>query len=721
MNISNQRLLKNASLLAKMPRGFVYLFIFFAYAGMAILQTYPLILNLNTQTPVKLNSIPTIWAYAEHSLLFFTEHPLNLYKAFSPQVMMPMTSSFFLSGTSFGNSIIFGIVYIINKNLYLATNFLLLFLLTGSAFSVFIFARYVLNNSRAAFIAGTIFAFCASNMFYIVDIVCLNFIFIPFILLFFYRFSFEGKARHLAVCGILLAVQFYVYCYHFIIVFYLLIIISIIKRKQVFCRENWSTLLWCSLLSIGLALPLAVPYLHKMVVYRISPSPSDPFISWTSISPSEWINVAPNNLFYGSWMAQHYTSEGWSFLSSLFPGLLVWILIFICVFRAPSLRISHWFFFSILIFTMVTVTGWSPLHFYKQSPSQPLLMIAFSKIFPFFSIIRTPFRLIILFSFAGSILAAGGYVILEKILLKRISFQWTTWAILLIMVVIINLENLSIPMPLYRYDHIFGPSEGDRFLKTNQLPKHPNELILHIPSCVYTNQSSERPVLEDYEEWYAPLFRHLYYRHPTINGLQSYTPEGWVPYPATLMPEKIAQKYLRALGVTVVIVHDSLLYGNNKLKFNCENMQKLGFKHLKSFDDGDHLYLMDPLIHRSQKLYILPTVTDDILQIVAVTPDYYEKSIKKEIEFNINESESFWINPKLCKYQKLEITISDFEGRQHTRKFDYYLPLVIGGRKNIPVKWDLGEEDIKGPYRTISIKCEESYLITLNVIEKNAL
>ena len=80
---------------------FSYFLIFLAYLLLAVIHTYPMILNLNDQTPVRHLSIIEIYLLAEQSKSFLVENPFNLYKAFSPSVGVPLEGALFLNATNF--------------------------------------------------------------------------------------------------------------------------------------------------------------------------------------------------------------------------------------------------------------------------------------------------------------------------------------------------------------------------------------------------------------------------------------------------------------------------------------------------------------------------------------------------------------------------------------------------------------------------------------------
>jgi len=437
-----------------------------------------------------------------------------------------------------------------------------------------------------------------------------------------------------------------------------------------------------------------------------------------SLSPSEWFNVSPDNLLYGGWLAQHYTPSGdamveiyYPAIAVLFPGIIAWILILVGAFRSDMHRFYSRLFFGVIIFSILISIGWVPFNFFKDGASDGVLLYILGKFLPLFSIIRMPYRVILLFSLAAGLLAGGGYVVLERKVLAKIKLRHAGWVGVAIVLLLINLENLAIPRPLHNYDEIFSPGEGISWLKDNNLPKPPNDLILYLPS--ERDISPGKPYF--YEkmigDYYIPLFSHLHSRYPTPNGITSFVPTGFVPYNCYNLPAMISQKHYSAIGVEYIVVNEHYLFGRNKIRFGSKNMVRHGITHLKSFADGSSVYRMDDHTINESDLYVAPRMTRDQLSIMVMTPEVYNTAIKRGIPFKQDEGAFFWVNPKLCKIQKMRITIADGRDRIHSKKFSYSLPLVIGGVIEVPVKWELKSEKFKGPYRVVSIECKEPYLL----------
>ena len=127
----------------------------------------------------------------------------------------------------------------------------------------------------------------------------------------------------------------------------------------------------------------------------------------------------------------------------------------------------------------------------------------------------------------------------------------------------------------------------------------------------------------------------FYYQHPSVCTIVSYAPQGWIPYEEITFPSVESQKYLRALGVTTIVVHGSLVEPEDGPKFSVPNLVKMGLKLVKAFPDGDAVYQMNREIKLTENLFLVPDYQNDKLELLAVTPEYYEKVFKNRQELAV--------------------------------------------------------------------------------------
>ncbi len=756
---------------AILPSLRISLLVIGAFACMAILQTFPLVQNLFDKTPAAFNSMVSIYVNAEQSQLFWSEHPLQFYRAFSPGVMAPMESPLLLCNTSLASTLVFGPIYLATGNLYFAINIFILLSLAGSAFSVFLLARYWLSNTRAAFVAGTIFSFTLPNLYLMVDVFFFNFVVAPLAVLFFDRFARDGKWRNILGTAACLVLLTYTNLYDLMLICSFLVVLTVLRWRSIFTHQNASSLA-CSIgLTLALIAPLVVGYVAAIGKYDLAEKVLIFCHSLFSVAPAEWLNVPQNNLLYSGWLAQEYTPFGFEFLGALFPGVSVVALVGIGVVRKTPLKVSPWLLLVMALFSMAAATGWVPFSFHKQYHANAALLYGLGKAIPFFAFFRMPYRFIHLASLTGAVLAGAGYLSIEQQIAKKLDRRYIV-AMIAAAVVLINVESLSIPLPNFNYDNIMLPGPADRWLKESEFYGRSDVSILYLPSWTYARQSRWAVYpYKEYEESYTGLFKHLYHRIPVINGRLSFLPKGWTPRRAVMLPHQISQKYLKAIGVGLIVVQEGMLYGKYRQRFSEEEMLRAGLELLAAFNNGDRIYRIAVKTDMENDLYLVPQINEGRLTVHIFTPKHF--SLKDQVpveadppvqmsagvcnlkfwqdtEFSCGETggrrshmcmegalvggqcpkgwqrvkakdtgvccvdgdaSSFWFNPKLCQKQQLTIELVDGAGRAHRKQIDYVLPLVVGGTTDEPpIEWDLAAEGLSGPFQIISLSVAEDYL-----------
>ena len=692
-----------------MKKIMMYSLVLAVYAALAVLHMWPMALHMGESTPASFNTIPSGAILAEQSLLFLREHPLDLEKAFSPGWAAPLDSPFLFLGTSFGLSQVFGLFYLPTGNLHFALNGTILFMLTGSAFSMFFLAKYLMQSPRAGFVAGLVFSFSSASLCRTGDFIDMNMVVFPLIILFFFKFIYENKNRYLYMTFALLALQFYTYFYHCLFAVYLMAAIALWQYKRVVTRRHLPVFAGAGLLGILLILPLALPYWQTMVQYSLDQmtGSNESLFSYNfSYSPSEWFNVARENLLYGKWLAQTYPTHAFPDFphAALFPGILIWYLVLTGAGRMPRDRVSPLFLTGIMLFAVVFSTGWRPLQFFRWEMSEAVLLRSLSQVLPLGGIIRNPTRLVVLFTFALALLTAGAFACHEQKVLKA---RGRTLASVLLIVVVCaaTMENLSIPRPLFNYDALFGPAQSDVWLTEHNPLKSQKESILHIPSKERLYQyDAGIPPARLYVESNVGIFRHLLVRQTVANSNTSFLPKGFVLPQTRQLPGKEAQEFLYAQGVRLVVVHEGLLYGKYKKQFVRENMVAEGFGLLAAFDDGDAIYAMNPHICTTEKLILLPVLKDTSLDVMAVTPGFFQTMASQT-----PRPPCYWTNPLNCRTQTVWVTFSDGKGKLRRRKISCFLPLVVRGYTRL-LEEDLSKGGLDGPFSIISMEWNEPWL-----------
>lgn len=672
---------------------------FAAYAALAVLHTFPMILDLAHRTPVRWNSLTSLYVVAEQARLLFAEHPFDFYAAFDPPIMAPMESPLFLSNTLLGNSILLAPAYLATGNLHLAVNLLVLFFLTASACSVFLLARYWLESDRAAFVAGAAYSFASANLFLLNDFSFLNFVFVPLIVLFFERFAREAKPRLLAAAAALMVVQFYTSFYHAALALILLAVLAAARWRILLTRRNAVPLIASSLAAAAAVLPLVIPYGAALARYHFGLDNVERPMARFSLAPIEWITAAPENPLWGAWLARSYTPRRLEIMGAFFPGLTAIALGLIALGRPVVGKISTRLLLGLTAFAVIAATGLQPFSFHKQPASLPVVLYVLGEIVPIFSLFRVTFRFVALASLPAAILVGAGYLLLERAALPRLK-RLSPLLLAASVTAAVNLENLAIPRGLACYDSVFYPSAGDEWLAASKRPAGRDEPVFHVPSFLFNfNLWDMRYARQCFEESYAPLYRQIANRRAVVEGRMSAVPDEWVPRAVRDIPSPSGFEHLRALGVTTVIVHDRLLHGTMAARFTDERLRGAGLRLLRAFSDGDRVYEIAADVARDPRLFLAASVVEGSVRVDFRTA-------------RSGGAYAYWRNPERCAKQRMRITVADGRGRTVTKTHEYALPLVLAETtRRSPLMWNLADEGLSPPYRIVSIGVREPYLL----------
>lgn len=672
------------------------------FVVLAIIHTYPMVSNIKSATPVSLASVCFLYAASEQSILFFEEAPFDLYEALDPSIAGPLKSPLLLTPYGFGSFFIFAPFYLLTGNLYFSANMFLLVVLSCSAFTLFLLARYLTGSIRAALLAGTVFVFSTPSFSLLRDLWLLNLIVFPLIFLCFFRFIHEQKKIFLFYASILLALDFYLVVYHFIFALYLLLIISLLERKAVFKRTNLGAMALSAVTGVLLTLPLALPYIATRSAYGVdlhSASLQGVFPNF----PGEWLSVSHDNVLYGKWLSKPRYADDPTAQLEFFPGALVWIFLLIGAFKGAFKSSRGLFYLSVLLAVILLTTSWYPLHFARQGHGEniPHLYAPFFTYLPLIEYVRILPRYIVVFNFCAAILVAGGYLWLEK----KIPHKYV-YAAFALLFVFINLENLSLPRKMYEYDDIFGPGEAVVWLKTSSVFQDRSEAILYIPH-EFGDIRSGVPRARALLDFLVPVFRHLHLRQPTYSNIFSFTPRGYTLPEMRTFPEEISQKFFRAMGTKVVVVYEKLLDGEDRARYGRKNMEAKRLRHLKVLGDGENVYLLEAKVRVVDEIVMYSESQEGRIRFWFATPKYHRRRSAGE-PLDPDSAGEFWVNPRHCMKQEIEVSAVDTKGRKHTAAFTYNLPLVIGGRPISAFEWNT-EPDQR--YEDVAVEYDEDYIV----------
>jgi hypothetical protein len=275
------------------------------YLGVTIVVTFPLIMHFTTRMPGgSLDNLVFPWNlwWMKHALVdlktnpLYTDHVLHPhFVGLSFHAFIPLNGLLSIPLQSF-----VGLVTIHNMFIFLS------FVLSG--LGVYLLARHHVDDRRAAFVGGLIFAFCPFRMNRLQHMNVLMTHWMPLYILFlFLSFSRERGSRPAAVMsGVLLGMNFLTDYYAFI---YMLFFTAVFLLFRVFFqREGVKGLFGRLALITASSLPLILPMLTFAVgdllsgrvasgfsrggveenvadlAGLFSPHPANPFLGWLSFS-----------------------------------------------------------------------------------------------------------------------------------------------------------------------------------------------------------------------------------------------------------------------------------------------------------------------------------------------------------------------------------------------------------------------------------------------------
>jgi hypothetical protein len=679
----------------------VAVFIFFIL--LAIIHTYPMVLKIGRATPLSLSSVCFTYAAAEQSILFFKEAPFDLYKALDPSIAGPLKSPLLLTPYGFGTFLLFAPFYLLTGNLYFSANMFLLVILSCSGFSMFLLSRYLTGSIKGGVLAGTVFIFSTPSFSLLRDVWILNLIVFPLIFLCFFRFIEEQKSKYLLYTAVLLALEFYLVIYHFIFALYLLLIISLIKRNAVFTKKNLGAIAYCSIIGVFLVLPIAIPYISTKLAYGVNLRSSELQGVFPNF-PGEWISVSHENVLYGKWLAKPYYSDDPTVQLEFFPGVLVWILLLIGASKGDFKSIRGAFYVSVLAAVVILTTSWYPLHFVRQGHEDniPHLYAPFFFYLPFIEYVRILLRYIVIFNFCSAILVSGGYLWLERKVPRK--YVYLAFALLFVAV---NLENLSLPRKMYEYDDLFGPGEAVVWLTKQPVFEDASESVLYIP-YEFGRIPNGVPRARGLLDFLVPVFRHLYLRRPTYSNIFSFTPRGYHLPEMETFPEMVSQKLFKAIGTKAVVVYEALLDDADRERYGKKNLTEKGLQHLAKMGNGENVYLLETEIKVVDKIIMYSESQNGVIRFWFTTPEYYRRRLSGR-PLDPESAEEFWINPRHCMFQEIEVSAVDEKGKRHAEVFPYRLPLVVGGTTIQAFEWNVGPDK---RYREIKAEYDEDYIVS---------
>jgi len=306
--------------------------VFFLFAAMTLVLTYPLVLNLGTSLRDPGDPLLNTWILAWHIHKITN---LDFHGYFNANIFFPQKRTLAYSEHLFPQSLAALPIWAISKNPVLAHNFVFLLAFLTSALGMYALARYLVKNDFAAVVASTIFAFSPFMFAHLSQLQVATAGGIPLALLFLHKFFESNRRRDILLFTLFYVVQFLANGYYGMYLSFFsgcLILIWTISKKKYKDGRYWANLglfFTIALVSVG-------PFLYQYVLVRNEMG----FAREPGLSASlrSFLATASINRLYGRLTAPFLRPEG-----ELFPGLAaiaLAILGFVTIIRAKKTAVE---------------------------------------------------------------------------------------------------------------------------------------------------------------------------------------------------------------------------------------------------------------------------------------------------------------------------------------------------------------------------------------------
>ena len=543
----------------------------------AIIFTWPLILHIHDgllgdngifkptgELGGNGDALHNAWVFTWDARTFFT-HPTQLFQA---NIIYPTRDVLAYSEHLFTLGLLAAPIYFTTRNPILAFNFLLFFAFVFSAFGCYLLVKELTGSRWGGLAAGIFFSFCPFRMARTDHLWLLFSPFLPFMLLYLYRYLGDGGKKSLVLFGILFLFQSLA-SWHYLLFCalaagLLLIWTAVFSRK----RQEWLRLagvVMVMLIAIVAMLPLVLPYLR---VHDRLPGfereLSD--VRTYSAKAGDYLSVLPQSVIYGSAPSPFREIEAFRG-AALYPGLVIVVLalagLFIRrrkdddapVFEKTSFRKGALFF---LILTAAGVI----LSFGPEigGVSNPFYRIPYSLGILKFS--RTPMRFYVLTALGLAGLAGYGTA--------KIAIRVTQWrkswragrlaavALVLLLLVEIATFNLTVyPVPVWgEVPEVYSWLSGQGDVRVIELPASSLGPGGHIYGGWGLGFLPEYPVDYTIRDGLS-MYLSTYHWKKIVNGRSSYFPFFYkrIYTEMQAFPSERSMDLLKGLDIDFVIWH----------------------------------------------------------------------------------------------------------------------------------------------------------------------
>ena len=313
-----------------LPERYEYILILLIFLLLSIVVTWPLILHFNDGLPGEHpGPLQLSWHISWDAKTRFS-HPTQLFQA---NIYYPSRDVLTYSEHLFTLGVLGAPLYFISNNPVIAYNFLIFLGFILSGFGCYLLIKELTGSRWGGLAGGLFFAFCPYKISELVHVHIFFSAFLPFMMLYFYRYLKSGKIKHLFLMGFFFLIQS-LSSWHYLIfcglaLFMLVLWVAAFSRN----RKDWLKLAYvlaALLISLIIIIPFAIPYFRaysRLPDFERSIDEAKQF----SAIPGDYLRVLPESLIYGK--APFLLRQGMiGFQVALFPGLVVLALVLAGIF-----------------------------------------------------------------------------------------------------------------------------------------------------------------------------------------------------------------------------------------------------------------------------------------------------------------------------------------------------------------------------------------------------
>lgn len=298
-----------------------YTLVLLLFTALTVVFTWPLVLHLhNGVIGGRGDPMLNAWIVSWDARTIFT-NPGGLFQG---NIIYPSRDVLAYSEHLFAMGVLTAPIYFISGNPILSYNFLVIFAAVLSGFGCYLLMKELTSSRWAGLVAGIFFAFCPYKLSKMGHLHVFFSPFLPFVLLYQYRYLRKGGRRNLVLFGLFFLAQA-LSSWHYLI-FTSLVVAALWVWVAIFSRRREELMRLAGVaaaiaVALVVIIPFALPYLRahdRLPGFERSLDE----LSGYAATPEDFLRVLPENLVYGD-AAPPFELPGARGESVLFTGFVV--------------------------------------------------------------------------------------------------------------------------------------------------------------------------------------------------------------------------------------------------------------------------------------------------------------------------------------------------------------------------------------------------------------